>query len=148
MLQNLKRVPLLTPNSSLKSERAKKWICRQTYWHILKGQLRTTEGPAASVHYCTCKPVPLACGDSFPFTIRRSGGDRVEREQDVAEPMNSELTLHSLSALTGCGRGHFLKWRHSLHTLIVWGCLLPFFCLHWFDIWIVSPTRGSSRQWV
>lgn len=57
--------------------------------HFERGQLRTTQGPAAPIHYCTCKLVGSTCGDSFPFTIRPSGGDGVEHERDVAEPMKS-----------------------------------------------------------
>lgn len=45
-------------------------LLTDTLTHFEKGQLMTVQGPAVSVHYCTCKPVWSTCGDSFPFTIR------------------------------------------------------------------------------
>lgn len=95
-------------------------LLTDTSTHFEKGQLGTIQGPAASVHYRTCKLVWSTCGDSFPFTLHRSGGDRVEHEQDVTEPLNSELTLHSHWE-------HFGWWVASLSLAVDDGRSCVFF---------------------
>ncbi len=120
-----------------------------TLW---KGQLRTIQGPAASVHYCTCRRGSVNMWRQFSFhypsIYRRQGGTwtgrswTAERSADPAFTLDTARTM-GFSILLDCGEGRELRLR--CFEMSFQSCV---FCWSWVFCHYIIIDITITSYWV